>query len=138
MGRYDTGYRLEHRVERLYARHGWLTTRYPKSGRRLYPADVLAVKRAGGQTLIHLVECKNLSKDNRSSDTIYLEKAQIQKLTETAEKHRARALVAYSFPRQRPQILYAKSLRSSGKMLCVRRGDGMPIKSFLQTLDDKA
>lgn len=132
MGQYAKGYRLEHRVERLYASHGWLSTRYPKSGRRLYPADVLALKRIGGMTVIHLVECKNLSRKTRNT-ALYLERSQVQKLIATAEKHDARALVAYSFPRQHARILDANELNSSGKMLSIGKMDGVPLKKFLQS-----
>jgi Holliday junction resolvase len=123
---------LEHRVERLYASHGWLSTRYPKSGRRLYPADVLALKRIGGKTVIHLVECKNLSRETRNTN-LYLDRSQVQKLIVTAAKHDARALVAYSFPRQHARIMDANELNSSGKMLCIGKMDGVPLKKFLQS-----
>lgn len=133
MGRYSAGYRLEHRVERLYTEYGWLSTRYPKSGRRLYPADVLAIKRIGGKTHIHLVECKNASRKDQEKKAIYIEAEQIQKLLETAEKHGGSALVAYSFPHQHARVIRADRLRSSGKMLFIEREDGVPIKSFLET-----
>ncbi len=133
MGGYAAGYRLEHRVQMLYTKHGWLATRFPMSGRKLYPADVLALKRIGSQTHIHLVECKNASKDDRRKNAIYIEAAQIQKLLETAEKHQALAMVAYSFPHQHARVVPAKRLKSSGKMLSIERKDGVPIKRFLET-----
>ena len=134
LSRYRTGYRLEHRIERLYAQHGWLTTRYPKSGRRLYPADVLAVKRFEQKTVIHLVECKNLSSNN-SNDHLYIESNQIKKLKESAKEHNARALIAYSFPYQRPKILDASNLKSSGKMYFVGRDDGISFSMFLKSFN---
>ncbi|MFQ5759253.1 MAG: hypothetical protein ACE5IF_06210, partial [Candidatus Bathyarchaeia archaeon] len=72
MSRYRTGYRLERRVEKLYTKYGWLATRFPKSGRRLHPADVLAVKKSANRTRIHLIECKNLSKKDQEKNAIYI------------------------------------------------------------------
>lgn len=132
MGRYSAGYRLEHRVERLYTKYGWLSTRYPKSGRRLYPADVLALKRIGDKTHVHLIECKNASKEDQGKKAIYIEAEQIKGLLEVAEKHGSLALVAYSFPHQHARIIHADRLKSSGKMLYIEREDGVPIKSFLE------
>lgn len=133
MGRYSAGYRLERRVQRLYAKHGWLATRFPKSGRRLYPADVLALKRGGGETRVHLIECKNASKEDQGKTAIYIEAGQIQRLRDAAKRHRALALVAFSFPHQHARIVGADRLRSSGKMLCIERDDGVPVKDFLET-----
>lgn len=133
MGRYAAGYRLEHRVERLYAAHGWLSTRYPTSGRRLYPADVLAIKRLGGTTHIHLVECKNASRADATKRAIYVEAAQIQRLMDEADAHGGLALVAYSFPRQHARVIPARRLKSSGKMRYIEREDGEPITRFLHT-----
>ena len=133
MGSYAAGYRLEHRVERLYAAYGWLSTRYPTSGRRLYPADVLAVKRLGGTTHIHLVECKNASRTDAAKRAIYIDAAQIQKLLDEADTHGGLALVAYSFPHQRARVIQADRLKSSGKMRYMERADGEPITRFLHT-----
>ncbi len=132
MSRYRKGYRLERRVERLYAKHGWLATRFPKSGRRVYPADVLAIKRAANKTVIHLVECKNLSKKDQEKNAIYLRKEQIHRLIEKARRHNAEAFVAYSFPNQHARIVETRRLRSSGKMFCVERGDGASLQKFLR------
>jgi Holliday junction resolvase len=133
MGNYAAGYRLEHRVERLYAAYGWLSTRYPSSGRRLYPADVLAVKRLGGITHIHLVECKNASRTDAAKRAIYVEASQIQKLLDEADTHGGLALVAYSFPRQHARVIRADQLKSSGKMRYLEREDGALITRFLHT-----
>ena len=132
MSRYRAGYRLERRVERLYTKHCWLATRFPKSGRRVYPADVLAIKRAANKTVIHLVECKNLSKKDQEKNAIYLRKEQIHRLIEKARRHDAEAFVAYSFPNQHARIVEASCLRSSGKMFFVERGDGASLKEFLR------
>ncbi len=133
MTRYRAGYRLERRVELLYAENGWLVTRFPKSGRRRHPADVIAIRRAGNQTQIHLVECKNASKEDQKKNAIYIERQQIRRLTEAAETHKAQALIAYSFPHQHVKIMQANRVKSSGKMLCVRREDGISFKAFLET-----
>ena len=132
MSRYKTGYRLERRVENLYTKHGWLATRFPKSGRGLYPADVLAIKKTANKTIIHLIECKNLSKNDQERNAIYICKESIQMLIEKARKHQAEALVAYSFPHQHVRIIEASHLRSSGKMFTVEREDGVPLKQFLR------
>ena len=132
MSRYRKGYRLERHVERLYTKHGWLATRFPKSGRRLYPADVLAIKKSANKTIIHLIECKNLSKKNQEKNAIYISKEQIQRLNKKARKHNAEAFVAYSFPYQHVRIVEASRLRSSGKMFSVKREEGMPLKRFLK------
>jgi len=133
MGTYAKGYRLEHRVQKLYTKYGWLATRFPKSGRRLYPADVFAIKRVGSKTHVHLVECKNASKDNQEKKAIYIEAKQIQKLLKAANKHRALAMIAYSFPHQQARVIHVNRLRSSGKMLRIGREEGEPIKDFLET-----
>ena len=133
MTRYRTGYRLERRVELLYEENGWLVTRFPKSGRGRHPADVLAIKRIGRQTHIHLVECKNASKEDRNKNAIYIEAQQIRRLTEAAKNHKAQALIAYSFPHQQVKIMQASRLRSSGKMFRVVREDGISMKEFLRT-----
>ena len=132
MSRYRAGYRLERRVERLYTRHGWLATRFPKSGRRIYPADVLAIKKAPNKTIIHLIECKNLSKKDQEKNAIYLRKEQIHRLIEKARRHNAEAFVAYSFPHQHVRIIEASRLRSSEKMVHVERKDGASLKKFLR------
>ena len=132
MSRYRTGYRLERRVERLYTKHGWLATRFPKSGRRVYPADVLAIKRAANKTVIHLIECKNLSKKDQEKNAIYINKEQIHRLIEKARRHNAEAFVAYSFPNQHARIVETSRLRSSGKMFSVERGDGASLQKFLR------
>ena len=132
MSRYRTGYRLERRVERLYTKHGWLATRFPKSGRRVYPADVLAIKKAPNKTLIHLIECKNLSKKDQKKSAIYISKEQIGRLIRKARKHNAEAFVAYSFPHQHVRIVEATHLGSSGKMFSVGREDGTSLKKFLK------
>ncbi|NIR86273.1 hypothetical protein GWO13_01370 [Candidatus Bathyarchaeota archaeon] len=131
MSRYRKGYRLERRVEKLYTKHGWLATRFPKSGGRLYPADILAIKKTVNNALIHLIECKNLSKKDSEKNAIYISKEQIRRLIKTAKKHDAEALVAYSFPYQRARVLEADSLRSSGKMFSVEQEDGISLKRFL-------
>jgi len=133
MTRYRTGYRLERRVELLYEEHGWLVTRFPKSGRGRHPADVLAIRRIRSQTHIHLVECKNASKENQNKNAIYIEAQQIRRLMEAAENHEAEALIAYSFPHQQVKIMQANRLRSSGKMFRVGRKDGGSMKEFLKT-----
>jgi len=133
MGRYTTGYRLEQRIQSIYTKHGWLATRFPKSGRKLHPADVLALKRIGNQTHVHLIECKNASKKDQEKKTIYIQAKQIKRLLRTAEKHQTQAMIAYSFPRQHARILPAKRLKSSGMMLSIKREDGIPIKQFLKT-----
>ena len=130
MGGYSTGYRLERRVQRLYAQCGWLATRFPKSGRGIYPADVLALKRLNGKTHIHIIECKNASKEDKKN-AIYIEVGQIQRLLKTANKHQAQGLVAFSFPRKHARIIDANRLMSSGKMLHIKQGNGTPIKDFL-------
>lgn len=132
MSRYRKGYRLERRVERLYTKHGWLATRFPKSGRRVYPADVLAIKKVPNKTVIHLIECKNLSKKDQEKNAIYIRKEQIQRLIEKARRHNAEAFVAYSFPHQHARIVEASRLRSSGKMFSVEREDGASLKKFLR------
>ena len=132
MSRYRKGYRLERRVERLYTKHGWLATRFPKSGRRIYPADVLAIKKAPNKTIIHLIECKNLSKKDQEKNAIYLRKEQIHRLIEKARRHNAEAFVAYSFPHQHVRIIEASRLRSSEKMVHVERKDGASLKKFLR------
>jgi len=132
VSRYRAGYRLERRVERLYTRHGWLATRFPKSGRRIYPADVLAIKKAPNKTIIHLIECKNLSKKDQEKNAIYLRKEQIHRLIEKARRHNAEAFVAYSFPHQHVRIIEASRLRSSEKMVHVERKDGASLKKFLR------
>ena len=119
-------------MERLYTKYGWLATRFPKSGRRLYPGDVLAVKKSANQTIIHLIECKNLSKKDQEKNAIYISKEQIQRLIKKASKHNAEAFVAYSFPYQHVRVLEASRLRSSGKMFSVKREDGAPLKEFLK------
>ena len=134
MSRYRTGYRLERRVESLYTSHGWLATRFPKSGRRFYPADVLAVKKFANRTLIHLVECKNLSKKDQEKNAIYISSEQIHRLIDKARMHQAEAFVAYSFPHQHAQVIEANRLRSSGKMLSVEREDGVPLKKLLRRM----
>ncbi len=131
MSRYASGYRLERRVQQLYTEMGWLVTRFPSSGRQLYPADILAIKRCNGGTHIHLVECKNSTKINIQKSSIYLEVDQITKLISAAEQHQALALVAYSFPRQHARITPAHNLKSTGKMLHINRNDGVSLKSFL-------
>lgn len=133
MSRYRKGYRLERRVERVYSKHGWLATRFPKSGRRLYPADVLAIKRFQGRTLIHLIECKNLSKPDQRKNAIYISREQIQRLRRKARQHHAKALVAYSFPYQHARILEANRLKCSGKTLRIDPEDGIPLKFFLKS-----
>ncbi|MFQ6074956.1 MAG: restriction endonuclease [Candidatus Bathyarchaeia archaeon] len=135
MSQYVKGYRLERRVEQLYSQHGWLVTRFPKSGRGLYPADVLAVKRLGNKTLIHLIECKNLSKKEQKERSIYIEPEKIRKIIEVAQEHEASAFVVCSFPRRHPRILPAETLRSSGKSLSIRREDGISLKKFLSRLN---
>lgn len=132
MSRYRTGYRLERRVESLYTKHGWLATRFPKSGRRLYPADILAVKKSANKAIIHLVECKNLSKKDQEKKAIYISKEQVLRLIEKAERHRAEAFVAYSFPHQHVRIVEANRLRSSGKMFSIEQEDGVPLKKLLR------
>ena len=132
MSRYRKGYRLERRVERLYTKHGWLATRFPKSGRRFYPADVLAIKKAPNKTIIHLIECKNLSKKDQEKNAIYIRKEQIQRLIEKARRHNAEAFVAYSFPHQHARVVEASRLKSSGKMFSVEREDGASLKKFLR------
>ena len=132
MSRYRKGYRLERRVEKLYTKHGWLATRFPKSGRGLYPADVLAIKKSANKTIIHLIECKNLSKKDQEKNAIYITKEQIRRLIKKARKHHAEAFVAYSFPHQHARIVEASRLRSSGKMFSVEREEGMPLKEFLK------
>jgi len=132
VSRYRAGYRLERRVERLYTKHGWLATRFPKSGRRIYPADVLAIKKAPNKTIIHLIECKNLSKKDQEKNAIYLRKEQIHRLIEKARRHNAEAFVAYSFPHQHVRIIEASRLRSSEKMVHVERKDGASLKKFLR------
>ena len=132
MSRYRKGYRLERRVERLYTKHGWLATRFPKSGRRFYPADVLAIKKAPNKTIIHLIECKNLSKKDQEKNAIYIRKEQIQRLIEKARRHNAEAFVAYSFPHQHARIVEASRLTSSGKMFSVEREGGASLKKFLR------
>ena len=119
-------------MESLYSKHGWLATRFPKSGRRLYPADILAVKKSANEAMIHLVECKNLSKRDQEKKAIYISKEQVQRLIEKAERHHAEAFVAFSFPHQRVRIAEANRLRSSGKMLSIEREDGVPLKKFLR------
>lgn len=119
-------------MERLYTKHGWLATRFPKSGRRFYPADVLAIKKAPNKTIIHLIECKNLSKKDQEKNAIYIRKEQIQRLIEKARRHNAEAFVAYSFPHQHARIVEASRLRSSGKMFSVEREDGASLKKFLR------
>ena len=132
MSRYRKGYRLERRVERLYTKHGWLATRFPKSGRRFYPADVLAIMRTANKTIIHLIECKNLSKKDQEKNAIYISKEQIHRLIEKARSHNAEAFVAYSFPNQHARIVEVSRLRSSGKMFSVERKDGASLKKFLR------
>jgi Holliday junction resolvase len=133
VGGYSTGYRLERRVQRLYTKHGWLATRFPKSGRGIYPADVLALKRLDGKTYIHIIECKNASKeDKKKKNAIYIEVGQIQRLLKTADKHQAQALVAFSFPRKHARIIHVDRLMSSGKMLYIKQRDGVLIKDFLK------
>jgi Holliday junction resolvase len=132
VSRYRKGYRLERRVERLYTEYGWLATRFPKSGRRLYPADVLAVKKTANRARIHLIECKNLSKKDQKKNAIYISKEQIGRLIKKARKHNAEAFVAYSFPRQHVRIVEATRLGSSGKMFSVGREDGTPLKKVLK------
>jgi Holliday junction resolvase len=119
-------------VERLYTEDGWLATRFPKSGRKLYPADVLAVKKTASKTVIHLIECKNLSKKDQEKNAIYISKEQIQRLIKKAREHNAEAFVAYSFPHQHVRIIDAHRLRSSGKMFSVEREEGVPVKKFLK------
>lgn len=119
-------------MESLYTEHGWLATRFPKSGRRLYPADVLAIKKAAKKTIIHLIECKNLSKKGQEKNAIYISKEQIHRLIKKARKHHTEAFVAYSFPHQHVRIVEASHLRSSGKMFSVEREDGVPLKKFLR------
>lgn len=134
MRRYSVGYRLERRVQNLYTTYGWLVTRFPTSGRQLYPADVLAIKRIGNHTHIHLVECKNMSVRNMKKNTLYIELQQIQKLQRVANQHHALPLVAYSFPHQHARILPTEKLQCSGKMLCLQRNDGIPLRHFLSTI----
>lgn len=119
-------------MESLYTKHGWLATRFPKSGSRLYPADVLAVKKSATRAIIHLVECKNLSKKDQEKKAIYISKEQIQRLIKKAERHHAEAFIAYSFPHQHVRIVEANRLRSSGKMFSVEREDGIPFKKFIR------
>jgi Holliday junction resolvase len=133
MGSYTTGYRLEQRIQKVYTKHGWLATRFPKSGRKIHPADVLALKRIGKQTYVHLIECKNASKKDHEKKTIYIQAKQIKRLLRTAEKYQTQAMIAYSFPHQHARILPAKRLKSSGMMLSIKREDGIPIKQFLKT-----
>lgn len=135
MSRYFKGYRLERRVEQLYGQHGWLATRFPKSGRGHYPADVLAMKRLGNRTLIHLIECKNLSNKDNEKRSIYVEPDKIRKLLEVAREHEASAFVVCSFPRRHPRILPAEALRSTGKSLSIGRRDGISLKRFLIRLN---
>ena len=132
MSRYRTGYRLERRVESLYTKHGWLATRFPKSGRRLYPADILAVKKSANRAIIHLVECKNLSKKDQEKKAIYISKEQARRLIEKAERHHVEAFVAFSFPHQHVRIVEANRLRSSGKMFSIERENGVPLKKLLK------
>jgi len=134
---YRKGYRLERRVEGLYSQHGWLATRFPKSGRGSHLGDVLAVKRFRDGTLIHLVECKNLSKPEQGRKALYIQPDQVQGLLEEARRHHAQALVAYSFPRQHARILEATRLKSSGKMFLIEPEDGTPIKRFLKSCNQK-
>ena len=131
VSRYSTGYRLERRVESLYTKHGWLATRFPKSGRRLFPGDILAVKKSANEMAIHLVECKNLSKRDQEKKAIYIRREQVQRLIKKAERHNAEAFVAFSFPHQHVRIEDASSLKSSGKMLFVEREDGESLEKFL-------
>jgi Holliday junction resolvase len=120
-------------VEKLYTNHGWLATRFPKSGRRFYPGDVLAVKKfANNKTIIHIIECKNLSKKDQEKNAIYINKEQIHRLIKKARKHRAEAFMAYSFPYQHARIIEASRLSSSGKTFSVKREDGVPLKRFLR------
>jgi Holliday junction resolvase len=135
MGRYSVGYRLERRVQSLYADHGWLVTRFPTSGRQLYPADVFAVKRISNNTHIHLIECKNMSVRNMKKNTLYVELRQIQKLQQAAQRHHALPLLAYSFPYQHARILPIEKLQSSGKMMCLQRDDGILLSRFLSTIE---
>ena len=132
MSRYRKGYRLERRVERLYTKYGWLATRFPKSGRRFYPADVLAIKKTPNKTIIHLIECKNLSKKDQEKNAIYISKEQIHRLIEKAKRHNAEAFVVYSFPNQHARIVEAGRLKSSGKMVSVERNDGASLQKFLR------
>jgi Holliday junction resolvase len=135
VSRYKKGYRLERRVEKLYTEHGWLATRFPKSGRRFYPGDIVAVKKSTEKTILHLVECKNLSKKDQEKNAIYIDKEQIRRLIAKARKHRAEAFVVYSFPYQHAKILEAHHLRSSGKMFSVEREDGISLKKFLKQMN---
>lgn len=132
MHRYRSGYALELRILKLYMDDGWLATRFPKSGRGFYPADILAVKRVGGRTHIHIVECKNATKEDQNKRAIYIEGDQIQGLLKTAKRHGALALVAFSFPHKWARIIEAERLRSSGKMLYVKQVDGALAKKFLK------
>jgi len=92
----------------------------------------LAVKKSATRSIIHLIECKNLSKKDQEKNAIYISKEKIQGLIKKATKHNAEALVAYSFPYQHVRIVEARRLKSSGKMLFVEREDGMPLKGFLK------
>ena len=134
MTRYKSGYRLERRVRAIYSENGWLATRFPKSGGKLNPADVLAVKRRKRDTQIHLVECKNLSKKKTSGKRIYLDTSQVDRLREEARQHKAEAFIAYSFPYQRPMILPSEKLRSTGRMFYLERKDGKPLQPFLSEM----
>ena len=118
----------------MYTENGWLATRFPKSGRRHYPADVLAVKKTADKALIHLIECKNLSAKNQQKNAIYISKEQIQRLNRKATMHNAEAFVAYSLPRQHVRVVEASLLRSTGKMFSVEREVGIPLKQFLKHL----
>jgi Holliday junction resolvase len=103
---------------------------------RLYPADILAVRRRANGTDIHLVECKNLSK-RRGSKRIYIEASQMEKLQRWSERHKAEAFVAYSFPYQRAMILPIDRVRSDDSKYFVEREDGEPLKHFLSELPSK-
>lgn len=134
MSRYRAGYRLEHRVQNIYAKYGWLVTRFPASGRQLHHADILAVKRVGIQTLIHLIECKNASKIDQKKKAIYIEAEQIKKLLEIAKRHQAHAFIAYSFPHLHARIVKANKLRSSGEMFFIKQEEGIPIRKFIKSI----
>jgi Holliday junction resolvase len=132
---YAKGYRLERRIERVYSQYGWLVTRFPKSGRRSYPGDVFAVKRLKDRTVIHLIECKNLSKLAQDLKALYIQSDQIQRLLNKAREHDAQAFVAFSFPNKHARILRADKLKSSGKMFFIQPKDGIMIKEFLKNFN---
>ncbi|NYZ79922.1 hypothetical protein H0N95_01575 [Candidatus Micrarchaeota archaeon] len=84
MNNYKKGYALEHKTKQLLEKNGWLAMRSPASKT---PIDLMATK--DGSTVI--IQCKKTTASDSMSIT------ELGPFVDLAKKHKALALLAYSF-----------------------------------------